>query len=112
MILSSDIRKHFTGIECDQLRRLENKTNDNMSFGTTLDDLTTVASSYPSTRGEYLGETTLDDLIIEACSYPSTRGECLGETTLADLIIVACSYPSTRGEYLGETIIEDLAICQ
>ena len=60
MILSSDIRKHFTGIECDQLRRLENKTNDNMSFGTTLDDLTTVASSYPSTRGEYIGETTLD----------------------------------------------------
>ena len=53
MILSSDIRKHFTGIECDQLRRLENKNNDNMSFGTTLDDLTTVASSYPSTRGKY-----------------------------------------------------------
>lgn len=52
MILSSDIRKHFTGIECDQLQRLENKNNDNMSFGTTLDDLTTIASSYPSTRGK------------------------------------------------------------
>ena len=54
MVLSSDIRKHFSGIESDQLRRLENNNKaDSISFGTTLDDLTTVASSYPSTRGEF-----------------------------------------------------------
>ncbi|XP_052232810.1 integrator complex subunit 8-like isoform X2 [Dreissena polymorpha] len=51
MVLQSDIRNHFTGYECDQMRKLENGIQrDNMSFGTTLDDLTTVASSYPSTR--------------------------------------------------------------
>ncbi|WAR11293.1 INT8-like protein, partial [Mya arenaria] len=50
MVLQSDIRNHFTGYECDQLRKLEQGTKDNMSFSTTLDDLTTVASSYPSTR--------------------------------------------------------------
>ncbi|KAH3776827.1 hypothetical protein DPMN_178260 [Dreissena polymorpha] len=54
MVLQSDIRNHFTGYECDQMRKLENGIQrDNMSFGTTLDDLTTVASSYPSTRGIY-----------------------------------------------------------
>ena len=51
MVLQSDIRKQFTGFECDQMRKLENPPQDMMSFGTNLDDLTTVASSYPSTRG-------------------------------------------------------------
>lgn len=50
MVLQSEIRNHFTGYECDQMRKLENGNKDHMSFGTTLDDLTTVASSYPSSR--------------------------------------------------------------
>ncbi|KAL4235107.1 Integrator complex subunit 8 [Mactra antiquata] len=51
MVLQSDIRQHFTGYECDQMRKLEDGNKfDPMSFGNTLDDLTTVASSYPSTR--------------------------------------------------------------